>query len=782
MKLTQIIRINRQSKLLVLVMLVLLSVGCSSKEEGLIVNVDWESFLSNHDMVWEDLKYSEKPDYWDQRNMKHNQNWQEGGFIGNGEIGAMIYKETPERLRFQLGRYDVNSHRKIDSIDWTVPRLLIGDFLLQPQGKIEQESMRLKLWDAEATGKIKTDKGSIEWRSLTHAEDMTIMVELKTTGEESGTSLKWRAESGISPRWWYAPDSVNVKVEMPPKAVLNQVNDVNVSTQKFVGSGEYAIAWKEKIVNKNHKIYYISIANSYPEFTATNEAVENVVKNNDVSVTEYTKTHREFWHNYYPQSFVSLPDKKWEGFYWIQMYKLASATRADRELIDNSGPWLPKSPWPGVWWNLNVQLSYSPLYTSNRLNIAESLVNQLHDHREVFRNSLPDSLNCKDCAYVDRCTDLTFDVPYEFGEHGNLTWALQTAWRHYRHNMDIEMLKEKIFPLLRSNINTYLHIMYMGEDGKLHLPPTHSPEYKQRLKVQDANYALALFRWGCQTLIEANDILGGNDELLPKWKYVLENLVEAPVNENGLMVGHNVPFEISHRHYSHLLSIYPLHLIDLEDPANSDLIHTSINHWIGFKGALAGYTYTGASSMASWLGNGEKALEYLEGFFPYMRPNTMYCEAGQVIETPLSCAESINNMLLQSWGDKIKVFPAISSKWQDVSFDKLLSEGGFEISALRKQGKTQFVKIKSLAGSPLRIAPNIVGAIQVSGKRNFNLKEVKPGVYDIDLKKGEEIILSAEDVSNDFEIAPVDGDAKHYNLFGPKGKVVKTEKHLFDPK
>ena len=163
--------------------------------------------------------------------------------------------------------------------------------------------------------------------------------------------------------------------------------------------------------------------------------------------------------------------------------------------------------------------------------------------------------------------------------------------------------------------------------------------------------------------------------------------------------------------------------------ANEDLINKSIAHWIGFKGALAGYTYTGASSMASWLGDGEKALEYLEGFFPYMRSNTMYVEAGQVIETSLSCAESINNMLLQSWGDKIKVFPAVSEKWADVSFDKLLAEGGFEISASRKNGKTQFVKIKSLAGEPLRIQPNIEGKIQIKGERDFLLNEVQTGVW-----------------------------------------------------
>lgn len=769
--------------MLLLLLVVIAFTACKKEKLEVKVNVDWESFLNNHDMVWEDLKYSEKPDYWEKRNMKHHHNWQEGAFTGNGEIGAMIYKETPERLRFQLGRYDVNSHRTVEKIDWTVPRLLIGDFLLQPKGKIEHESMRLHLWDAEVSGKIKTDKGEIEWRSLTHAEDMTIVVEMISTGDEKETSLEWRPESGISPRWSYSADSTNVEVKMPPKPYLEINEDTRVSVQEFVGTGEYAIAWKVKELNPGHKIYYISIENSYPKNTAKDEALETVVKSEEKDFDAYINEHRNFWHSYYQQSFVSVPDKKWEGFYWIQMYKLASATRADRQIIDNSGPWLPLSPWPGVWWNLNVQLSYSPLYTSNRLNIAESLVNQLHSHRNTFTNyNVPDSLKGKHCALLDRCSDNTFRTEPQFLELGNLTWALQTAHRHYRHCMNEELLREKIYPLLKANINSYLHFMYLGEDGKLHLPPTHSPEYGRSLQIQDANYALALFRWGCQTLIEANDILAYNDELLPKWKYVLKNLVEAPVNENGLMVGHDTPFAMSHRHYSHLFSIYPLHLIDLEDPANAELINKSIGHWIGFKGALAGYTYTGASSMASWLGDGEKALEYLEGFFPYMRSNTMYVEAGQVIETSLSCAESINNMLLQSWGDKIKVFPAVSEKWADVSYDKLLAEGGFEISASRKNGKTQFVKIKSLAGEPLRIQPNIEGKIQIKGERDFLLDEVQTGVYEIDLKKGEEIVLYADDKEISFEISAVNGDVQYYNCFGPRSKKGKGGKQLFDPK
>ena len=38
------------------------------------------------------------------------------------------------------------------------------------------------------------------------------------------------------------------------------------------------------------------------------------------------------------------------------------------------GPWYARTPWPGVWWNLNVQLTYWPVYAANRLALGESML------------------------------------------------------------------------------------------------------------------------------------------------------------------------------------------------------------------------------------------------------------------------------------------------------------------------------------------------------------------------------------------------------------------------
>lgn len=112
----------------------------------------------------------------------------------------------------------------------------------------------------------------------------------------------------------------------------------------------------------------------------------------------------------------------------------------------------------------------------------------------------------------------------------------------------------------------------------------------------------------------------------------------------------------------------------------------------------------------------------------------MYKEAGPVIETPLSGAQCIHDMLLQSWGGKIRIFPAVPDAWQDVAYSGLRTEGAFKVSASRKQGKTEFVHIKSLAGEPCIVMTDISNPI-FTGKRDFIIKSVNNGTYLIDLKR-----------------------------------------------
>src|SRR5256886_9209384 len=223
--------------------------------------------------------------------------------------------------------------------------------------------------------------------------------------------------------------------------------------------------------------------------------------------------------------------------------------------------------------------------------------------------------------------------------------------------MDDRILRDRVYPLLKRAIGNYLAYVERGEDGRWHLPPTESPELAT---MPDANYDLALLTWGLETLIASADRLQPEDPLLPRWRDVLANLTLFPTDSSGLMVGRGRPWKESHRHYSHLLAIYPLHLITPDRPDARSLIEASLRTWERNAALFRGYSFTGGASMHALLGQGDTALNRLNRYLDaprYMQPNTFYAEAGPPIEKPLSPAPSAQELALPGLGCGVRRLP-----------------------------------------------------------------------------------------------------------------------------
>ncbi|RMH11010.1 MAG: hypothetical protein D6698_16985 [Gammaproteobacteria bacterium] len=719
----------------------------------IVCNIDWPAFLARHDLTWTDI----------------GEQWEQGAFLGNGMLGAMIYKDASGSLRWEMGRSDVTAHFQIPMFDWADPRLPIGDFLLSPVGNVRQEQMRLDLWNAEARGEIVTDRGVIRWRSLIHSVDMGLLIEVRAEGEEIDADLSFRPKHGVSPCLeFYEPVHVSrewLKAHTPPEPVVSCEGGIHCAVQDLLAGGDYATAWTEQRDGDGTRRLWATVANSWPRKGAASHAIQTVRDIAAKDVDGWIESHRAWWHDYFPRSFVSISDPYWESFYWIQMYKIASATRSDRALIDSQGPWLTSTPWPTCVWNLNVQLSYWPLLTSNRGDLGESLYTKLDDSIATLRMNVPD-LCRRDALGIGRassCVDLNSRTSAGW-ETGNLTWVCHNYFRHYRCCMDQDMLRDRLYPMLRGAVNFYFYLMEREDDGTIHLLPTHSPEYGQGT-TRDANYDLALLRWGCATLLSLAERLGIEDERIPDWRDVLEHLTPPPVDESGLRVGRDTPFDKSHRHFSHLFSIFPLGLLQPEIEEERELAKRSIEHWLSLDDELQGYTFLAASCMYSrFFHDGDRALDLLNQLKDYIQPNTMYKENGPVIETPLAATESIHDMLLQSHTDPnrspvmqsvIKVFIATPKAWDDVVFHNLRAEGAFLVSASRADGITQWIRITSEAGERCLIMTDLKQPVQVEGARRFDITPRSGGIFEIDLKAGETIVIADSSDIPDLTVKPV---------------------------
>ena len=192
--------------------------------------------------------------------------------------------------------------------------------------------------------------------------------------------------------------------------------------------------------------------------------------------------------------------------------------------------------------------------------------------------------------------------------------------------------------------------------------------------------------------------------------------------------------------------------------------------------------------MYATLGDEQQAYNYLDFFINHenVSPTTMYSEGkiNPVIESPLSFATCIHDMLLQSWGGKIRVFPGTPTEWADAAFYQLRTQGAFLVSAKKDKGKTQFVSIESLAGQPCRVKMDIVEPkIYIDAKEVSDTDRVSrggDGTYTIDLKKGEAVVFTTNELSiTDLNISEVEITAEDRNLFGFSHKTTRLPGHSY---
>ncbi len=749
------------------------------------LKVNWKEFLSRHDMVWDTMP----GDYF------------EAPFVGNGLLGTIVFKDNllPNTLRFEIGRTDVYDHRSKDlPIAHYGGRIPIGQLLLSTAGEIKDINLRTDLWNAEIRGTIQTTLGQISFRCFVPTGENVIVLNVTTSTKEQKAICRFRPQQAVSSRYLAQPLRDKGFVYMPNPPFREETMEcIPVVIQPLTMGDDFATAWHERKQTDSTRTIMVTVANRWaqtrqPSSGSAIDAVATIKAAEKKSISTLERVHRDWWHAYYPKSFVTFPDARMESFYWIQQYKLASATRSDKPVIDLMGPWYKATVWPCLWMNLNVQLSYYTTGITNHLDLEEPLYRLIEKHRDQLVLNVPEEFR-DDCAALgnpvgydelvnpvflttDRTTDREMNIIV-------LPWLMQQFYVHNKRTMDDERLRKSIFPLMKKTYSVYLRILYKGDDGLYHIPLTFSDEYG---KAQETSMNIALARWGFKTLLDICTRLKLNDQLIPVWKEHLDKIADYHTNENGIMIGKGVPFAKPHRHYSHMLGIFPFYETNIEDHvASIPMLKKTVQHFTDVDGDNCMYKFSGASSIWSSLGNGDSALKWvsrsLDVFprigeipkIPTCTPNTMYCERGNpTFESPISSSRSMLDMLIQSWGNVIRVFPATPTSWKDASFYQLRAEGAFLVSAKRENGKTQFIHIKSLAGEPCIIQSDLPPDVKIIGIPSNRLQQ-KNGKIMLDLKKGEEAVLYTGQKPPNFVIDALPMVKKDMNQWGLKSKILQ---------
>jgi len=703
---------------------------------------------SEYDLAWTN---SMPVDFWD------------GAFIGDGLQGGLITKDPANANGMRVLLSHNNAYANYVVPDPPVPvgwhanqKVFCGNIIIHPKGTPTYRTMRMRIVDGEVTGDFTTDQGAISWKVISDRKNLAFVAELVGTGGESNAVLGVREEWGVNPVFYHKNlNPSNYPDHVPPRPALSSSGQTNFITNLMKTDGANVIAYTVTSVSTNRQVLFLAIGAADGANTATAAATAKAQASLRLAAAlaegydAICLRHRQWWNDYMQLSSIKIPNAYWEKFWHIQMYKFACCANGDLAgTIDTQGVWLYKGIWAAVWWNLNIQLAYFPMFSGNRLETGKMYINNLNSVYQsgaLHANAVGDG--GAPGISIGRAGKPDGNAAWG-SEWGNMPWLLQLYWKYYKYSGD-DSIGRDLFPMLKDNALFLKSKLTKLGDGKYHFTAqTRSPEYDVSGDdlFADVNYSLMGASWVFKTLLELNRELGMNASPaeLANWQEWHDNLLPFPQSPRGYDVAAGVPFDRGHRHYSHLMAIYPYHLLDPSaSSGNYSLANTSITNWYSLTlgSGYAGFTFMGAASLFATIGQGTSALNALNQAVSrnLFSTNTMYREAGMTtIETPMSGVESINYMLLQSWNDTIRLYPAVPAAWTNMQFSNLRAQGAFLVSADYHSGMVTNVTIFSEKGKLCAIqSPWTNRAIEVRENDVTPVKLIRNGnIFNFTTKTG----------------------------------------------
>ena len=489
-----------------------------------------------------------------------------------------------------------------------------------------------------------------------------------------------------------------------------------------------------------------------------------------VGHAQILREHLAWWRDYWPQSFVSLGGPgatQVEQHYWTQMYRFPTSDRiALNGIIGDLGPTgFSGGNWNNDYYNdMNEELMYWISPASNRPSIAAGI-----------------------------------------RQPGAPLWMLHNSWKQYDFEGDDTGLQRVIFPALKSQVEKQVgtnNATVGGANGTYHIRHCESPEYGCFAPVvpgstcsvsngdyNDCAYGLAQLRWGLTVLVQLNDKFALNDPAAGWWRALLDRqLAPFPTDaKTGYRLSTDCPFACPHRHFSHLLMIYDLEVVD----PTTALSLRSIDHYHRltcntsqnwFTESCRGYSVCGIAGMNAVAGRRSAAQGNISfSLDTIIVPNGLYGENekgnhpdefGPTGESSYCLAGVLHTMLSHTTQEGVLQIFAGLETW-DAAFHNLRAAGGLLVSASRRNGTAEFVRVQSavarkvtisvpedlawVAGAAVKTSPSVV-VVSSTGKRGVAL-------WSIALAANESVVLYVTG-GPPFSVRPMPANESEQHRYG----------------
>ena len=725
------------------------------------------------------------------------QNWDEAIALGNARLGSLVYGDGP--LKISVDRVDLWDNRPDPTIyekGFTWENLV----KLSRSGKEEDwNGERYRLFEFTSrrypyptkltAGRLELDFGVKTENVKSHLSLQTALgTVLVEDGKAGKVELFLSATKfiGVARVW----GDYRMNLHIPYYLSHTKANESGIDTvkdgslryppAKIREEGEYA--FYEQDTHTDYSFGIVALTKNCGEYkeiyytVATTEDAKDYIAFGKKQLADCAKIgydalqqeHIAWWNEYWKKSEISVGDKLFEETYYRSYYLFGSCSRKGIQPMPLQAVWTADNdsipPWNGDYHHdLNTQMFYQSYLKGNRMEEGVAFADYMWELRDTYKAFAKSFYKAKKGLIIPSTMSLD-GKPLAGWAHYTLSptnsiWVAQSFDEYWLYSGDKRYLRTRAYPFFK-DIADAITPLLEEKEGKLYLPLSSSPEIfdnERRAYLEpNSNFDLALLIYLYKTLAGYAEILGKDSS---KYLEILSKLDDIAVNEEGvIMLDKTQMLPFSHRHFSHLMCLYPLHLLNYDTEEHKRIYRQTIwnmeqlgeGWWIGFSFAWSAQLY-------AMMYNGNAAYEKLRTFARgYVSQNGFHLSGDFkwygfsqwhyrpfTLESIFGFCDALQEMLLQEHQGYIHVFPAIPDDWKEkVSFKRLRSYQGVLVSAQLKDGKTQKVVLESRRNVSVQLFNSFDGDVLIvkHGKTEEEIIIKQGEKLSLNLRRGKTIV------------------------------------------